>query len=260
VTQTWRWYDDNAGFYEEMDPATVEFGRQLLDYADPSLGARLLDVGAGRGAVVRPALARGCAVTAVDAAAGMVSLLRAEFPSVDVSQVDAHRLPFPDRAFDVVTAGFIFDLLDDPAAALNEARRVLRPGGVLALSLPGPLPHRERWRWLIELAHEFYPDVVRGDPGGYVTMDMPGLLTEAGFVSLVRRDFELPQPVAGAEALWELFSSRLPTAVAAGWIDRLAPAEAGEFRRRFLDGAERMRAGGEIALDRYVLLHRAIAP
>lgn len=38
VTQTeqsWRWYDDNANLYEEMDPATLDFGPQLLDYADP---------------------------------------------------------------------------------------------------------------------------------------------------------------------------------------------------------------------------------
>src|SRR5687767_5453634 len=37
--QSWQWYDDNADVYEEMDPATLEFGRQLLNYADPVPGA-----------------------------------------------------------------------------------------------------------------------------------------------------------------------------------------------------------------------------
>jgi SAM-dependent methyltransferase len=258
--QTWQWYDDNADIYEEMDPATLEFGRQLLDYADPAPGAALLDVGAGRGAVVRPALDRGCVVTAVDAAPGMVARLRADFPTVVASQVDVHRLDFPDDAFDVVTAGFVIDLLSDPVAALSEVRRVLRPGGVLALSTPGPVPQRDRWQWLVDLAREFYPDVVRENPDGYVPVDVDGLLAAAGFVGLARKDFTVPQPVAGPMALWDLVSSRLPTAVSAGWIDLLPPDAAAEFRRRFLAGAERMHAGGGIALDRYIFLHRALAP
>ena len=258
--QSWRWYDDNANIYEEMDPATLEFGRQLLDYADPAPGARLLDVGAGRGAIVRAALARGCVVTAVDAAPGMIARLRADFPALTVSQMDAHRLDFPDACFHVVTAGFVIDVLADPAAALAEVRRVLRPGGVFALSTPGPLPHRRRWQWLADLAQEFYPSTVREDPGGHADVDVDGLLAEAGFVGSTREAFELPQPISDPAALWDLFNARLPTAVSAGWIEWLPPDRAAEFRRRFLAEAEQMHAGGGIAMDRYVALHRAQAP
>jgi ubiquinone/menaquinone biosynthesis C-methylase UbiE len=249
VTQTeqsWRWYDDNANIYEEMDPATLEFGWQLLDYADPAPGARLLDVGAGRGAIARAAVARDCVVTAVDAAPGMVTRLRAEFPTMTVAQMDAHHFEFPDACFDVVTAGFVLDLLSDPAAALAEVRRVLRPGGVFALSLPGPLPHRQRWQWLVELAHEFYPSTV--------------LLAAAGFIDPTRKTFEYPQPIPNPAALWDLFTSRLPTAVSAGWIQWLPPDQAAEFHHRFLAGAEQMHTSGGIAFDRYMLLHRAHAP
>jgi len=263
VTQTeqsWRWYDTNADIYEEMDPATLEFGRQLLDYADPAPGARLLDVGAGRGAIVRAALARGCEVTAVDAAPGMVARLRADFPTISAAQMDAHHFDFPDAGFDVVTAGFVIDLLSDPAAALAEVRRVLIPGGTFALSTPGPLPHRERWQWLVELAQEFYPATVREDPDGPAEIDVDGLLAVAGFVDRTCKTFEYPQPILDAAALWELFTSRLPTAVSAGWIERLPLDQADEFRRRFFAGAEQMHANGGIAMDRYVFLHRAQAP
>lgn len=263
--QSWRWYDDNANFYEEMDPATLEFGRQLLDYADPAPGARLLDVGAGRGAIVRAALARGCVVTAVDAAPGMVARLRADFPTMTVSRMDAHRFDFPDACFDVVTAGFVIDLLSDPAAALAEVRRVLRPGGVFALSIPGTLPHRRRWQWLVDLAQEFFPstareDPEREDPDGHADVDVDGLLAAAGFVGSTRKAFEHPEPISDPAALWDLFTSRLPTAVSAGWIEWLPPDQAAEFRRRFLAGAEQMHASGGIAFDRYVVLHRAQAP
>jgi SAM-dependent methyltransferase len=263
VTQTeqsWRWYDDNASIYEEMDPVTLEFGRQLLDYADPAPKARLLDVGAGRGAVVRAALARGCVVTAVDAAPAMVARLRTDFPTISASRMDAHRVDFPDACFDVVTAGFVLDLLSDPAAALTQVRRVLRPGGVFALSLPGPLPHRERWQWLVELAQEFYPSTVREDPDGPAELDVDGLLTAAGFVDPAHKTFEYPQPISDPAALWDLFNSRLPTAVSAGWIQWLPPEQATEFHRRFLTGAEHMHASSGIAFDRYMILHRAQAP
>ena len=258
--QSWQWYDDNADVYEEMDPATLEFGRQLLDYADPAPGVRLLDVGAGRGAIARAALVRGCLVTAVDAAPGMVSRLRADFPTMTVSLMDAHRLDFSDACFDVVTAGFVIDVLSDPAAALAEVRRVLRPGGVFALSVPGPLPQRRRFQWLVDLALEFYPSTVREDPEGYPDVDVDGLLAAAGFVGSTRKTFEYPQPLSDPAALWDLFTSRLPTAVSAGWVEWLPPDQAAEFRRRFLAGAEKMHASGGIAFDRYVFLHRAQAP
>ncbi|HEV2784067.1 MAG TPA: class I SAM-dependent methyltransferase [Actinophytocola sp.] len=258
--QSWQWYDDNAHIYEEMDPATLEFGRQLLAYADPPPGARLLDVGAGRGAVVRAAVDRGCVVTAVDAAPAMVARLRADFPTVTVSYMDAQRFDFPDACFDVVTAGFVLDLLPDREAAVAEVRRVLRPGGVFALSLPGPRPHRRRWQWLVDLAREFYPGAVPEDLDEQVDVNVAALLTTAGFVGWTRRDFELPVPIPDPAALWDLFAARLPTAVSAGWVDRLPPEREAEFRRRFLAGAERMHAGGGIALDRYVVLHRALAP
>lgn len=260
TAQSWQWYDDNADIYEEMDPVTLEFGRQLLDYADPVPGARLLDVGAGRGAVVRVALSRGCVVTAVDAAPGMVARLRTDFPTISAAQMDAHRLDFPDSCYDVVTAGFVIDLLSDPAEALAEVRRVLKPGGVFALSTPGPLPYRERWQWLVDLAKEFYPTTVREDPGGPTDMDVDRLLTAAGFVGATSKTFEYPQPISHAAALWDLFSSREQTAVSAGWIEWMPPDQAVEFRRRFLAGAEQMHANGGIAMDRYMFLHRAQAP
>lgn len=256
--QSWHWYDQNAEIYEEMDPATVEFGRQLLDYAAPPLRARLLDVGAGRGAIAGPAAALGHVVTAIDAAPAMVARLRRDFPRIAAARMDAHRFDLPDDAFDVVTAGFVLDLLPDPAAALAEMRRVLRPGGVVALSVPGLLPHRDRWQWLVELAREFYPTAVQDDSGS--TVDIPAVLDETGFTGQSRRDFHLPVPIAGPTALWDLFAARLPVAESAGWVARQSRARAEEFRRRFLSGAEHMHDDGGITMDRHMVMYRAVAP
>lgn len=256
--QTWHWYDQNAEIYEEMDPATVEFGRQLLDYAAPPPCSRLLDVGAGRGAVAGPAAARGHVVTAIDAAPGMVARLRTDFPGIAAARMDAHRFDLPDGVFDVVTAGFVLDLLSDPAAALAEMRRVLRPGGVVALSVPGPLPYRERWQWLVDLAREFYPTAVQDDP--QPTVDVPGLLRRADFTRQHQQDFHLPVPITGSAALWHLFATRLPIAESAGWVARQSQTGAEEFRRRFLAGAEQMHIDGGITMDRHMVMYRATTP
>jgi SAM-dependent methyltransferase len=253
----WQWYDDNADQYEELDPATVDFGRALVEYADPGSGARLLDVGAGRGPIVRFALDRGCVITAVDAAPAMVARLRNDFPSIAVFKMDAHQLDFADGCFDIVTAGYLLDLLDNPAAALTEMHRVLRPGGMIALSVPGPMPHRDRWQWLVDLAMEFYPTAVRDDASDPAPADIPDLLTSSGFVAAARKEVVFPAPVRDAAAFWDLFNSQLPTAISAGWIDRLPPPAFAEFHRRFLAGAEQMHASGGISFDRHLVLHRA---
>jgi ubiquinone/menaquinone biosynthesis C-methylase UbiE len=56
---------------------------------------------------------------------------RAAPATVQVTDGDVHDLAFPDRSFDTVTASLVFCSVTDPARALREIHRVLRPGGRL---------------------------------------------------------------------------------------------------------------------------------
>jgi SAM-dependent methyltransferase len=58
-------------------------------------------------------------------------------PGARVQQCDATDLPFPHGSFDTVVANHVLYHLDDPAAALREFARVLRPGGWLAVATSG---------------------------------------------------------------------------------------------------------------------------
>jgi len=93
-------------------------------------GARVLDVGAGTGAVSRAALAAGAgAVVAMDAAFGMLAHRAGERPPAAVGDLLA--LPFADDAFDAAVAAFSLNHLTEPAAGLREMARVTRRGGPL---------------------------------------------------------------------------------------------------------------------------------
>ena len=108
---------------------------QLLDTAGVSGGVRVLDVGTGPGTVAAAAAGRGALVTAVDAEPGMVELATARVPGADVRVAVLPSLPFADAGFDVVTANFVVNHVEHPAAALAELRRVTRPGGRIAATI-----------------------------------------------------------------------------------------------------------------------------
>jgi len=131
---SWHLFDRVAGDYDEVVPFFAEYGQAIVAALDPQPGCRFLDLGAGRGALTGPAVARGCVVAAVDAAPGMVSRLAAAFPAVEARVMDAQALGLATGSFDLVAASFVIHVLDDPAAGVAEAFRVLAPGGRFAFT------------------------------------------------------------------------------------------------------------------------------
>ncbi|WP_344241911.1 class I SAM-dependent methyltransferase [Actinocorallia libanotica] len=137
-------FDRSAANYEQVG---VEFfapmGRALVERAAIAEGARVLDVGCGRGHVLFPAAeAAGPSgsVVGTDLAEGMVALTAsaaAHLPWVTVAVGDAGAPDFPDGSFDTVLAGLVIFFLPAPEEALAAYHRLLRPGGLLALSTFG---------------------------------------------------------------------------------------------------------------------------
>ncbi|WP_371674657.1 class I SAM-dependent methyltransferase [Streptomyces sp. NBC_00289] len=109
--------------------------RQLLDAAGVGPGERMLDVGTGPGTVAAAACARGATVTAVDAEPTMVQLAARSAPAADVRVAVLPELPFGDGEFDAVVANFVLNHVGRPTVALAELRRVVKPGGRIALTI-----------------------------------------------------------------------------------------------------------------------------
>lgn len=129
------WQTNSAGYDRHFGPITRQAVEPTLDAAGVGPGMRVLDVCTGPGILAEAALARGAEAVGLDFAPAWVAAARGRVRGAEFIEGDAQALPFPDAAFDAVVCGFGIIHLPDPAAALAEMRRVLRPGGRAAVSL-----------------------------------------------------------------------------------------------------------------------------
>jgi SAM-dependent methyltransferase len=107
----------------------------VADLGSPASG-QLLDAGCGTGNVSAAAAARGWSVTAFDVDARMLEVGRAECAELPIRWVRSAlpRSGLRAGAFDAVVANFVVNNVSDPRAAARELARVVRPGGVAALT------------------------------------------------------------------------------------------------------------------------------
>jgi ubiquinone/menaquinone biosynthesis C-methylase UbiE len=125
-------------------------------------------------------------MVAVDAAPRMVELLARDLPSVETHVMDAAALDFPDATFDLVVAGFVMHIMADPIAAVAEVKRVLRPGGQFAFTIPGRADGSpEPWHDPVEDLFTEYREHRLGT-SGYLPnhADEEALLADAGFADV----------------------------------------------------------------------------
>jgi ubiquinone/menaquinone biosynthesis C-methylase UbiE len=154
-TTDWSSYDTIAGRYDEVWGSRFEaVARLIWERVSPARGASVLDIGTGTGIVPHALGSRALelsGVTGCDRSAGMIRAARARMPALRLVAADAATLPFRDSAFDVATASFLLSHLRNYEAGLIEARRVLRPGGVFAMTswAADTDPYGEAWRKLL---------------------------------------------------------------------------------------------------------------
>ncbi len=132
-----RMFDRIAPVYDAMNRLmTAGLDRRWRDETAAAVvrpGDRVLDACCGTGDLAIAARKAGGDVTGLDFSEPMLARARAKNPDIDWVSGDATRMPFPDESFDAATVGFGVRNLDDLERGLVELRRVLKPGGRLAI-------------------------------------------------------------------------------------------------------------------------------
>jgi SAM-dependent methyltransferase len=175
----------------------------------PDGARRALDVGCGEGRVTRELRRRCHEALGIEVSARLVELARARDAEGDYRVAAAEQLPFAAASFDLVVAFNVLMNVDEPARALEEAARLLRPNGHLCLSVVHPIASAGAWEGDAYLIQDYLvarPHDVRVGELVFANMHYPletwsRWLEAAGFVIEMMR--EVPRAQLGG---WE----RLP--------------------------------------------------
>ncbi|MCR6484884.1 class I SAM-dependent methyltransferase [Amycolatopsis sp. OK19-0408] len=155
----WRRYWDrkSATYDAEMNAWDRRLFGDSREWACGQAAGEVLEVAVGTGLNL-PCYPDGVTLTGLDLSAGMLELARARARelgrAVTLREGSAHELPFDDASFDTVLCTFGLCAIPDPAAAVAEMTRVLRPAGRLILVdhvVSSVWPVRGM-QWLVELA------------------------------------------------------------------------------------------------------------
>lgn len=214
-----RWGSASAGWEAQADAmrrSTMPVAMWMVDAIEPQPGHTVLELAAGlgdTGFLASELIQPGGTLTTSDFSPEMLTAAqrRAEalgIRNVRFRQIDA-QLPFDIKAatLDAVLCRWGFMLMTDPEAALRETRRVLRPGGRLALAAWAG-PEDNRWSSAIGGAlvrRRILEPVPPGEPGQFAWGEEGAIadhLDAAGFVEHEVATVEFTQPYASVEGWW----------------------------------------------------------
>ncbi|MEO8113826.1 MAG: methyltransferase domain-containing protein [Phenylobacterium sp.] len=231
--------DYEAGWRQQLAPAQG----QLLALAAPAPGESVLDVACGTGLATfeaARAVGPGGRVLGIDISGEMISFAHRRaaelgLPNTSFQRMEAEQLDLADASFDVGLCALGLMYVPEPEAALAELRRVLRPGGRMALAVWG---ERARCGWAAmfpivdaEVASDVCPLFFRLGAGDTLAR----LSAEAGFQSVqARRLSSLLGYADGAAACDAAFVGG-PAALAWSHFDEAVRAR---VRARYLDSIE----------------------
>lgn len=184
----------------------------LVEYAQPAPGMRVLDLASGTGepgiSLAQRVGPQG-SVTAVDQSSELLTIAAERARNKNLSnftihQADAHHLPFADKSFDLGTCRFGVMFFGDATQALEDLRRVLKPGARACFAAWGPF-EQPYWQSTMKIVHRHAGGAILpaggSDPFCFSAAgSLSKILRAAGFNSVEESTQTLPWTWPGSDA------------------------------------------------------------
>jgi ubiquinone/menaquinone biosynthesis C-methylase UbiE len=242
---------------------TMQSVGPLLDVVGAGPGVRLLDVACGPGYVSEAAVRRISSTVGIDFSASMVAIASRRNPGLEFFVGDAERLDFEDYSFDAVVMNFGMLHLANPEDAIDEAFRVLRPGGRFAFTV-WDIPERTAGFGIILESIQTHGNMNVVLPSGppFFRFSDPEeskrTLAAAGFIN--PQTLQIPQvwTVASGDELLTAF--RTAAVRTAALLNAQTSEALRKIRGEVIARAEKFRRGDSIELPMPATLCSALRP
>lgn len=244
-------FTDGAAYERLMGRWSRRVGDVVLEWIEAPKGLRWLDVGCGTGVFTEQVI-QGCAPAAmvgIDPSAEQLAFAekRAGLTTAEFRVGDAQDLPFAENSFDMAVMALVIHFVPDPAKAVTEMARVLRPGGWAAsyvwdyTEAGSPVSPLSAAMKAIGLESP-------GPPSANAT-SLPALeelWRTTGFVEIGTRTIDIVVEFADYDEFWDTMT--LPVGHAGTAIARLSPDNR-ERLRRTLHERTPLAAGGRVVYE-----------
>jgi SAM-dependent methyltransferase len=186
---------------------------EFVDWLDVAKGACWLDVGCGTGALTETILDRAAPqqVVGVDPSEAFLDFARSRLNDrrIELRIGDARALPIENGTFDVAASGLMLNFVPEPAKAVFEMKRALRPGGIVAVYVWDYAGEMQLMRRFWEAAAALDPAAHELDEGHRFPICKPealhALFAEAGLDDIGDRAIDVPTVFRDFDDYWSPF-------------------------------------------------------
>jgi ubiquinone/menaquinone biosynthesis C-methylase UbiE len=276
VFERYEWIEEGKPYRESLIPATVlnaldtpriaPLTSGLVEEAQIGIGQKVLDIGGGSGEpslTISRIVGPTGSVTYTDPVAGMFESTQAEatrrgVTNIHFRQCSANDLPFEAWTFDVAVGRLSAMFFADPAAAVQEALRVVLKDGCLAFAVWGPKEANPFFSTITDVIDRFV-EIPPQDPDApdAFRFAVPGKLAEileqadAKNVTERQLNFQIEAAIS-FEQFWQLRTEMSETLREK--MARLTPAQLPTVKQAVADAARRYFASGTMSFPAHALI------